>query len=288
MRILFVLFLFIPVFGKSQLFYNTDDYFSLSNPSAFAEKRIYTTGLFNFNNFNAPNTNYSYVIYKQNIGGISIGVNGDFQNFGILKSTRGALQVGYPCRLTRKLTLNSGIGINATKDNYMYAFADKPVEIIKWNPAYIGVDAGISLFSKKWNVGFSVMNLNQGKRMIDTLKFSTIMYLNFFGSYDLKLDSLSKFHLVPSLFIQYSPEGFYSSYFNLKLNFLAHSIGFGYMRSNPSLFYEYRFRKRITIGASIGKYFSPFHLENNSWNGMLRINYELKNRRLISTNPVNF
>ncbi|MFY7942933.1 MAG: hypothetical protein ACOVNZ_00045, partial [Crocinitomicaceae bacterium] len=100
--------------------------------------------------------------------------------------------------------------------------------------------------------------------------------------------SLSKFHLVPSLFIQYSPEGFYSAYFNLKLNFLAHSIGFGYMRSNPSLYYEYRFRKRITIGASIGKYFSPFHLENNSWNGMLRINYELKNRRLISTNPVNF
>ncbi len=283
MKYSFILFIFLPFLGKSQLFYNTDDYFSISNPSAFAEKRIYTTGVFNFNNLNAPRNNYSYAVYKQNIGGISVGVNCDFQNFGLLKSTRGALQVAYPWRLTRKLTLNLGIGVNATKDNFFYSSSGYPMKFKEWNPAYIGIDAGISLFSRKWNVGFSIMNLNQGKRVIDTVQSKTVSYFNFFGSYDFKLDSLSKFHLVPSLFIQYSPNGFYSYYFNLKFDFFSHAIGLGYSQSNPSLFYQYRFKKGITIGASIGKYFSPFYLANNSWNGMLRVNYQLNKRRTSGT-----
>ena len=66
---------------------------------------------------------------------------------------------------------------------------------------------------------------------------------------------------------------------NLKFDFFSHAIGLGYSRSNPSLFYQFRFKKGITIGASIGKYFSPLYFSKNSWNGMLRVNYELKKRR---------
>ncbi|MFM7684103.1 MAG: type IX secretion system membrane protein PorP/SprF, partial [Bacteroidota bacterium] len=217
----FVVFLFLcPLDYSAQLFYNTDDYFSISNPSAFADKKIYVTGVFNFNNLNSVNSNYSYVTYKQTIKRtrISVGFNGDFQNFGVLKSTRGALQVAYSWLLNRKLTLNSGLGITASKDNFKYFEINYPIKFRNWNPAYIGIDAGVNLLSRKWNLGFSVTNLNQGIRILDTTHFKTNAYLTFLGSYDFKLDSLGKFHLVPSLFVEYTPAGFLSAYINLKFN----------------------------------------------------------------------
>jgi hypothetical protein len=290
-----MLLILLPFSGKSQMFYNTDDYFSISNPSAFAEKKIYATGVFNINNLYSVNSNYSYAIYKQTIPKtrISVGINGDFQNFGVLKSTRGALQVAYSYPLTRKLTLNSGVGINATKDNFKYFESVYPMKFRNWNPAYMGIDAGVSLLSRKWNVGFSVINLNQGKRIIDTVQTKTDAYLTFFGSYDFKLDSVGKFHLVPSLFVEYSPAGFLSTYINLKFNFGKYSrysnqiqsIGLGYGHSNPSLFYQYKFTNGITVGASIGKYVSKLYTKNNSWNGILSINYLLNGRRRSMPKP---
>lgn len=282
-----ILFL-LPFVCQSQLFYNTDDYFSIANPSAFAEKKMYTTGVFSLNNLYASNTHYSYAIYKQTIPKtrFSVGINGDFQNFGILKSTRGAMQLAYSWRLTRKLSLNSGLGINATKDNFRYSESVYPIKFSNWNPAYVGIDAGVTMLSRKWKVGFSVINLNQGKRIIDTIKTKADAYFTFLGSYDFKLDSVGRFHLVPSLIIEYSPNGFISTYFNLKFNFSKHyafydrhSVGFGFTRSNPSLFYEYRFGNGITIGASVGRYLSKFYFANNFWNGMLRLNYTLNGSR---------
>jgi hypothetical protein len=278
------LFLY-PLNFSAQLFYNTEDYFTISNPSAFAEKKIYATGVFNFKNLNSVNSNYSYAIFKHHIKKtrISVGFNGDFQNFGVLKSARGALQGAYSWVLSRKLILNSGLGLNATKDNFKYFESDYPIKFRNWNPAYIGIDAGVNLLSRKWNVGFSVTNLNQGKRIIDTTLSKTNTYITFFGSYDFKLDSLGKFHLVPSLFVEYSPAGFLSTYINLKFNFGKQSrysnqiqtVGLGYGRSNPSLFYQYKFNNGITVGASIGKYVSKLYPKNNSWNGILSMNYML-------------
>ena len=285
----FVILLFLyPLNFSAQLFYNTEDYFTISNPSAFAEKKIYATGVFNFNNLNSVNSNYSYAIFKHRIKKtrISVGFNGDFQNFGVFKSTRGALQVAHSWILSRKLILNSGLGINASKDNFKYFESDYPIKFSNWNPAYIGIDAGVNLLSRKWNVGFSVTNLNQGKRIIDTTLSKTNTYLTFFGSYDFKLDSLGEFHLVPSLFVEYSPAGFLSTYVNLKFNFGKKSryssqiqtIGLGYGLSNLSLFYQYKFNNGITVGASIGKYVSKLYTKNNSWNGILSINYMLNGR----------
>ena len=285
-KFVFLLFLY-PLNFSAQRFYNTDDYFSISNPSAFAERKIYASGVFNFNTPSSVNGNYSYAIFKQTIKKtrISVGLNADFQNFGVLKSTRGALQVAYSYPLTRKLTLNSGLGINASKDNFENGY---PFKFRNWNPAYVGIDAGVSLLSKKWNVGFSVTNLNQGKRIIDTMQSKTDSYLTFFGSYDYKLDSVGKFHLVPSLFVEYSSNGFFSSYFNLKFNFCRYlrydqpqTIGIGYGRSNPALFYQYKFHNGITFGASIGKYLSKLYTKNTSWNCILSMSYTLNGRRRI-------
>jgi hypothetical protein len=292
----FVLILFsLPILSFSQRFYNTDDYFSISNPSAFAEKKIYATGVFNFNNLNSVNSNYSYAIFKHHIKKtrISVGFNGDFQNFGVFKSTRGALQVSHSWILSRKLILNSGLGINASKDNFKYFESDYPIKFSNWNPAYIGIDAGVNLLSRKWNVGFSVTNLNQGKRIIDTTHSNTNANLTFFGSYDFKLDSLGKFHLVPSLFVEYSTAGFLSTYINLKFNFGKKSryssqiqtVGLGFGLSNPSLFYQYKFHNGITVGASIGKYISKLSSMNNSWNCILSVNYVVNGRRKSMPKP---
>jgi hypothetical protein len=295
MKYTFIIFFAIPIFAFSQRFYNTDDYFSLSNPSAFADKKIYATGIFNFNNLNSVNSNYSYATYKQRIKRtrISVGLNGDFQNFGNFRATRGALQVAYSWFLTRKLILNSGLGINASKDNFKYFESNYPIKFSNWNPAYFGIDAGLSLLSKKWNVGFSITNLNQGKRIIDTTRFKTNAYLTFFGSYDFKLDSVGKFHLVPSLFLEYNPAGFLSAYFNLKFSFRKYSryniqiqtVGLGYGLNNPSLFYQFRFNNGITIGASIGKFISKLYTMNNSWNGILSLNYMVNGRRRSIPRP---
>ncbi len=285
----FILFLFIiPLVSFSQRFFNTDEYFSVSNPSAFAEKKIYATGVFNVYNPFSLNNNYTYAPYKQNLNRIrfTVGFYGDFQNFGILKSTRGALQGAYSWVLSRKLILNSGLGLNATKDNFKYFESDYPIKFRNWNPAYIGIDAGVSLFSKKWNVGFSVTNLNQGKRFIDTIQSKMESYLTFFGSYDFKLDSVGKFHLVPSLFVEYSSNGFFSSYINLKFNFSKHSafyqrhsIGFGYGASNSALFYEYRFGNGLSVGASLGKDRSKLSNQfSDTWNALFRLNFEINGR----------
>jgi hypothetical protein len=295
MRYIVLILFSVPLFSLSQRFYNTDDYFSISNPSAFAEKKIYATGVFNFNNLNSVNSNYSYAIFKHHIKKtrISVGFNGDFQNFGVFKSTRGALQVAHSWILSRKLILNSGLGINASKDNFKYFESDYPIKFSNWNPAYIGIDAGISLCSKKWNAGFSVTNLNQGKRIIDTTHSKTNANLTFFGSYDFKLDSLGRFHLEPSLFVDYSLAGFLSAYVNLKFTFGKHSryssqtqsIGLGYGPRNPSLFYQYKFNNGITVGASIGKYVSKLYTKNNSWNCILSINYSVNGRRRSIPKP---
>lgn len=295
MKYFCLIFYAIPIFTFAQRFYNTDDYFTISNPSAFSDKKIYATGIFNFNNLNSFKSNYAYATYKQSIKGtrISVGLNADFQNFGDLKSTRGALQVAYSQVLSRNLILNSGLGINASKDNFKYFESNYPIKFRNWNPAYIGIDAGVSLLSKKWNVGLSITNLNQGKRTIDTTRFKTNTYLTFFGSYDFKLDSVGKFHLVPSLFLEYNPAGFLSAYFNLKFNFGKSSrynqqiqtVGLGYGLNNPSLFYQFRFNNGITIGASVGKFVSKLYSMNNSWNGILSLNYMLNGRRRSIPRP---
>jgi hypothetical protein len=295
MRFIVLILFSVPLFSLSQRFYNTDDYFSISNPSAFAERKIYATGVFNFNTPTSFNSNYSYAIYKQSINRtrISAGFNGDFQNFGVFKSTRGALQVAYPFVISRKLILNSGLGVNVSKDNYKYFESDYPIKFRNWNPAYIAIDAGVSLCSKKWNAGFSVTNINQGKRIIDTTHSKTNANLTFFGSYDFKLDSLGKFHLAPSIFVEYSLAGFVSAYVNLKFTFgkysryskKTQSIGLGYGPSNPSLFYQYKFNNGITVGASIGKYVSKLYTKNNAWNCILSMNYSVNGRRRSIPKP---
>ncbi len=278
MRFYLLILALIPFVSQSQMLNNTDDYFSISNPSAFAEKRVYATGFSAINSLHAIREKYVYLFYKQQISKLSVGINTDFQSYAGTKTLRGAIQVAYPWRITRNLMLNSGVAINATRDNLSYSTNDYPVKFQDWNPAYYGLDAGVSLLARNWNVGFSVSNFNQEKRIIDTFKLKTDLAFNFNGSVKIKLDSLSNFSLVPSLFVQQSTSGYLFYCLNLKFNFYSHSIGVGYMRRIPSLFYQYNFKNGLSIGASLGQIISLLGNSNVQLNGSLRVNYQLKRR----------
>lgn len=269
MRFVIWLFVLFPLITFSQISFNSEDPFTLNNPSSNADKKLVTTGLFALNNFGDLNYFSSFINHKQKVRSVSVGFNTEFVKFSQFITSKSEMQLGYTYQINRKLTLNSGIGLNLRTDNFSSSNS--------WNPAYFGLNAGLNLVSKKWQIGFSMVNLNQGNRMIDTLKFRVPSYASLFGSYDFKLDSLGKFHLVPSFYMEVGPTGFYSSLFNIKFNISNHSTGLSYSRYQPSFFYQFLFKNGINLGISIGNNTSILY--NNyfkSWNGMVRFNYTLK------------
>ena len=281
MKICLFLLVITPVLIKSQNSYNTDDQFSLNNPSAFSDQKIYSTGLINFGSFENLNYLSAFILHKQKIKAFSIGLNSELTRFHSFLLSKSELQLAYSYRINRNYTLNSGIGLAGRTDNYFSAD--------QWNPVYFGLNAGISLVSKKGQVGLSLLNAASEKRMIDTLTFHVPSFASIVGSYDFKLDSLGKFHFVPSFYLEIGSTGFNSSLYNLKLNFLSHSFGLSYTSYQPSIFYQHLFKKGISLGISLGKYFSPLNNSfDKSFNGMVRITYRLKRRVFICSGTPSF
>jgi hypothetical protein len=279
MKIILLFLLLIPVLVISQISYSTEDLFSLNNPSSFSNKKMYATGLANLASFDNISALNAFLLYKQKIKSVSIGLNSEITRFGSIYNSKSELQIGYPYRINRKYTVNSGLGLTARTDNYF--------SISTWNPPYFGLNAGMNLVSKKWQIGLSLTNVTNESRIIDTLKIKIPSYASLFVSYDFKLDSLGKYHLIPSFYLEVSSNGFYSSLVNLKFNFssakgsssVIHSIGFSYSRSQPSVFYQHLFKNGLCLGISVGKYLSPLYFSlDNFWNGMLRVNYVMKQK----------
>ena len=281
MKIIFYICLVFPIFCFSQISFNSEDPFTLNNPSSFSNQKMYSTGLVNFGSFENLNYLSAFLLYKQKIKSFSIGLNSELTRFNSFLLSKSELQIAYSYRINRKFTINSGLGLTGRTDNYF--------SVDQWNPPYFGLNAGISLVSEKGQVGLSFLNVTSESRMIDSLIFRVTSYASIFGSYDFKLDSLGKFHLVPSLYMEVGPTGFYSSLFNLKFNFSIHSLGFSYTRLQPSIFYHYLFKNGINLGFSLGKYFSPLNNSfDNSWNGMLRFNYTMKPKQYRSIGTPSF
>lgn len=281
MKIGLFLLVFTPALIKSQNSYNTDDQFSLNNPSSFSDQKIHSTGLLNFGSLENLNYLSAFMLYKQKIKAFSIGLNSEITRFHSFFLSKSEIQLAYSYRINRNYTLNSGLGLAGRTDNYFSAD--------QFNPAYFGLNAGISLVSKKGYVGLSLLNVTSEKRIIDTLTFHVPTYASIVGSYDFKLDSLGKFHLIPSFYMEIGSSGFNSSLYNLKLNFLSHSFGLTYTSYQPSIFYQYLFKKGISLGIALGTYFSPLNNSfDKSFNGMVRINYRLKRRVFICSGTPSF
>lgn len=271
MKICLFLLVLIPVLIKSQNSYNTDDQFSLNNPSAFSNQKIYATGLVNFGSFEDFSYLSSFLQYKQKVKNVSVGINSKLVKINSFFSSKSEIQIGYPYQINRKYLLNSGLGLSVGSDNYSSTSS--------WNPAYFGLNPGISLVSKKGQVGLSFINITGANRTIDTLKIRQQTYASIFASYDFKLDTTGNLHFITSMYFELGPFGFTNSLFNLKFKALNNSMGISYSIYNPAVFYQHQLNNGVTIGVSVGKYWSPLNSSfDNSWNGMVRLNYSFKRK----------
>lgn len=271
-KFLFCLFL-VPFFSQSQQFYSTEDYLTRFNPSAFGKTDIYTTALFNLSDVQHSESHYSYLNHKLRIKKLSVGINADYQQISSLKTMRGGVQVAYPILFSKGVRVYSGVGINLNRDNI--AYYSSPSEQ-KWNPYYLGGDFGFSLLVKRFHFGVSATNILIGDRYTDGAKTNLSISYSSYCSYDFKLDSLGKYHLVPSLVLDYIEKGGVSTMSNLRFDFNNHAIGSGFNSEYISLFYHYNFRNNFKLGVSIGRYRSILGNGLDGWNPMVRLNYQLK------------
>jgi len=266
MKIILLSLLLFPVLIYSQISYNTEDQFSLNNPSAFSNQKIYATGLLNFGSFEDFSYLTTFLQYKQKVKAFSFGINTGFKRFGPLLYSRSEIQIGYPYQINRKYLLNSGLGLSVGTGNNLSTSS--------WNPAYFGLNPGISLVSKKGQVGLSLINM----------KIPSI-----FASYDFKLDTTGNLHFITSLYFEFGPYYFDNSLFNFKFQALNNSLGISYSNYNPAVFYQHQLKNGLTVGVSVGKYWSPLNSSfDKSWNGMVRLNYSFKRKQYKFTGTPSF
>lgn len=266
MKIILLSLLLFPVLIYSQISYNTEDQFSLNNPSAFSNQKIYATGLVNFGSFEDFSYLSTFLQYKQKVKNVSIGINSKLVKINSFFSSKSEIQIGYPYQINRKYLLNSGLGLSVGSDNYSSTSS--------WNPAYFGFNPGVSLVSKKGQVGLSLINLT---------------HASIFASYDFKLDTTGNFHFIPSLYFELGPFGFDNSLFNLKLKALNNSLGISYSNYNPAVFYQHQLKNGVNIGFSVGKYWSLLNSSfDKSWNVMVRLNYSFKRKEYKFTGTPSF
>jgi hypothetical protein len=270
-----------PVFITAQISYNTDDQFSLFNASSFSNQKIYSTVLAGNSNLNNLDYFSVFILHKQKVKAFSIGINSEFTRFKPFLLSKSEIQIGYPYQINRKFMLNSGLGLSVQTDNYLSTSS--------WNPAYFGLNPGISLVSKKGQVGLSFINITGANRTIDSLKFRVQTYASIFASYDFKLDTTGNLHFIPSLYFEFGPFGFNNSLVNIKFKALNNSLGVSYSIYHPAVFYQHQLKNGVTVGVSVGKYWSPLNSSfDKSWNGMVRLNYSFKRKGCKFTGTPSF
>ena len=290
--ILFFSFLLISSSFFAQSTYSVDDYFNASNPSAFAEKKVYTSNTSMYANIGTTSNYNNFFSFKQQVGSFSLGVNNDFNQLSDWKVISSSLNAAYSAKINRNLTLNSGLGLSMRRDNIPYIEClTPPVSYYTfWNPASYSFNAGMSLVSKKWTIGLSGINLNRSeiKHYPYISRSSASIAAN--ASYRFDLDSAKHFSLTPSLFYRLDENQFHEIFFNLTFKAYQHSTGFfSTLNHNIGIFYQYRFKNNLSIGASMNNNYSLLSsniFKQNYLSGMLRLSYAISpkvNYRITGT-----
>lgn len=275
-------FLLISTRFFSQFTYSMDDYFNASNPSAFAEKRLYTSNTSMYSKIATTDNIHNFFSIKQQVGSFSLGVNNEYSQHSEWKVISSTLNAAYSAKINRNLTLNSGLGLSMRRDN-MY-FGDcltPPVSYFTlWNPASYGVNVGVSLVSKKWTFGFTGSNLNRSEITNYPYTYKSSMTIAANASYRFDLDSAKHFALTPAIFYRRGINDKFDNYFfNLTFKAYQHSTGlFSTLNNNIGVFYQYNFKNNLSMGASISNNYSLLSsnmFETNYLTGMLRVSYAL-------------
>jgi len=276
-----ILFFFIsvasPYFAQST--YSMDDYFNANNPSAFAEKKLYTSNTSMYSRFGMIPNYFNFFSLKQQVGSFSLGLNNGFSHWSDWKVVSNTINAAYSFKINRNLTLNAGLGLNSRRDNMTFIDSTTPPidYYTLWNPTSYNVNMGISLVSKKWTFGLAGNNLNRAEITYYPYTSKSSMSIAANASYRFDLDSAKHFSLTPSLFYRLDENKFREFFFNFTFKAYQHRTGFfSTLNHNIGIFYQYNFKHNLSIGASISNNYSL--LSSNSFNqnylsGMLRLSY---------------
>jgi hypothetical protein len=265
-----------PYFAQST--YSMDDYFNASNPSAFAEKKLYLSNTSMYSKIGTTSNFINFFSLKQQVGSFSLGLNNEFSQWFEWKTISTTFNAAYSAKINRNLTLNSGLGLSMRRDNmtFMESFT-------MWNPASYCVNIGASLVGKKWSFGLAGNNLNRAEITTYPYTYKSSMTIAANASYRFDLDSAKHFSLTPALFYRRGVnDQFHDFFFNLTFKAYQHSTGFfSTLNHNIGIFYQYNFKNNLSIGASISNNYSLLSsnmFETNYLTGMLRLSYAISSK----------
>ena len=279
-------FLLISSRFFAQSTYSMDDYFNASNPSAFAEKKLYTSNTSMYSRFGMiPNYN-NFFSLKQQVGSFSFGLNNGFSQWSDWKVNSNTLNAAYSFKINRNLTLNSGLGLSMRRDNMTFMDSTTPPidYYTLWNPTSYSVNIGMSLVSKKWTFGLAANNVNRAEIITFPYTYKSSMSIAANASYRFDLDAAGNISLTPALFYRRGVnEQFNDFFFNLTFKAYQHSTGFfSTLNNNIGIFYQYGFKNNLSIGASISNNYSLLSsnmFETNYLSGVVRLSYLFKPKR---------
>jgi hypothetical protein len=255
-----------------------DDYFNASNPSAFAEKKLYTSNTSMYSRFEMIPNYFNFFSLKQQVRSFSFGLNNGFSQWSDWKVISNTLNAAYSMKINRNLTLNTGLGLNARRDNMTFIDSTTPPidYYTLWNPTSYSLNIGLSLVSKKWTFGLAGNNLNRAELTYYPYTSKSSMSIAANASYRFDLDSAKHFSLTPALFYRMDENQFHELFFNLTFKAYQHSTGFfSTLNNNIGIFYQYRFNN-LSIGASVNNNYallSSNSVDQNYLSGMLRLSY---------------
>lgn len=286
-----LLFIFLSIMSPyfAQSTYSMDDYFNASNPSAFAEKKVYTSNTSMYSRFGMTPNYYNFFSLKQQVGSFSFGLNNGFNQWSDWKVISNTLNAAYSVKINRNLTLNSGLGFSMRRDNMTFIdCATPPINYFTmWNPASYGLNLGMSLVSKKWTFGLAANNVNRSEITTYPYTYKSSMSIAANASYSFDLDSAKHFSLTPSLYYRRDNDQFQDFFFNLTFKAYQHSTGFcSTLNHNIGIFYQYRFKNNLSIGASVNNNYSLLSsniFSQNYLSGVLRLSYAIS-RKVVYKN----
>jgi hypothetical protein len=266
--------------GYAQNMYAIDDYFISSNPSAFAEKRLYVSNTSSIADLNSgpsftPLFN-NFFAFRQRVGSFSFGLNNGYSQWVDWKTVGASISTAYTTKISRKLTLNSGLSASFRRDNLtIYQSATQ------WNPPSYNLHVGMSLLHKNWTLGIAGNNLIRSEIIRFPYSYITPFSLSSHFSYRFDLDSAKHISLTPAVFYSHTVvEKSHNFFVSLTLGLKKHSLGItSTLNQNVGLFYQYNFNNKCFIGASIGNNYSVLSsnmFQQNYYSGILRLGYSIQ------------
>jgi hypothetical protein len=287
MKILFFLLLFFTFISEARtqsILPFTRDNLRLTNPAYYNSEKVLlnvSNTVSGLNSNFATNTNFTYFQYGFRSFALSARslstYSSQYQNrdFGI--------NAAYHLKVTRKLSLLSGVGINSVLSNFSFIHS-KSVTM----PS---INAGVIAFSRIGNVpiqlGVSMNSVNEPKIIRDGEKVGfQYIQLNIYGSTEFSIERKSDS-------LKYSPRRFYiqpSFYFQtLEYNQLNVSLivkheyiygGLGITSGEYLAYLGYQFENNWRVSSSIGMMRSKIadNFFNSNLSANLRVLYSLHKR----------